>query len=96
MGLASRINVKLVLELLSKGMSARELGVPGLLEAIDMVEGDPSYAGLAFADKARVVIDTLDTAQMHFMLELTERRYDNSSTIYCTQYPVDDRHRRMG
>lgn len=203
---------------------ARELGVPGLLDAIDMVEGDASYADLAFADKAKVVIDyayqekhnltvsrllkcaklrfpqadisniiyegrplkrelinelgtsqfvasatdiilegftgtgkshlacaiakqackhgiktlyvrmpdmlefrgekmsagwperkvigklagykvlvideylidTLNTDQMHFMLELTERRYDNASTIYCTQYPVDDWHRRMG
>ena len=29
-------------------------------------------------------------------LELTERRYDNSSTIYCSQYGIDDWHRRMG
>ena len=28
--------------------------------------------------------------------ELTKSRYDNSSTIYCTQYSVDDWHRRMG
>ena len=42
------------------------------------------------------LIDKLDTEQMHFMLELTERRYDNSSTIYCSQYGVEDWHRRMG
>ncbi len=33
---------------------------------------------------------------MHFMLKLTERRYDNSSTIYCSQYGVEDWRRRMG
>lgn len=42
------------------------------------------------------LIDKPTTDQMHFLLELTERRYDNSSTIYCSQYPVDEWHRRMG
>lgn len=42
------------------------------------------------------LIDQPNTDQMHFLLELTERRYDNSSTIYCSQYPVDEWHRRMG
>jgi DNA replication protein DnaC len=42
------------------------------------------------------LIDKPTTDQMHFLLELTERRYDNSSTIYCSQYPVEDWHRRMG
>ena len=30
--------------------------------------------------------DRPTTEQMHFLLELTELRYDNSSTIYCSQY----------
>ena len=42
------------------------------------------------------LIDKLNTEQMHFLLELTERRYDNSSTIYCSQYGIEDWHRRMG
>ena len=42
------------------------------------------------------LIDKPTTEQMHFLLELTERRYDSSSTIFCSQYPVDERHRRMG
>lgn len=42
------------------------------------------------------LIDAPNTDQMHFLLELTERRYDNSSTIYCPQYSVDEWHRRMG
>lgn len=54
------------------------------------------FAGYKVLVIDEYLIDTLNTDQMHFMLELTERRYDNSSTIYCTQYPVDDWHRRMG
>lgn len=42
------------------------------------------------------LIDKPTTDQMHFLLELTERRYDNSSTIYCSQYSVEEWHRRMG
>ena len=42
------------------------------------------------------LIDKPTTDQMHFLLELTERRYDNASTIFCSQYPVDEWHRRMG
>ncbi len=36
---------------------ARELGVPGLLDAVELVGSDPSYAGLSFDEKMRVVID---------------------------------------
>lgn len=42
------------------------------------------------------LIDKPTTDQMHFLLELTERRYDSSSTIFCSQYPTDEWHRRMG
>lgn len=42
------------------------------------------------------LIDKPSTDQMHFLLELTERRYDSSSTIYCSQYSVEEWHRRMG
>lgn len=31
------------------------------------------------------LIDKPTTEQMHFLLELTERRYDSSSTIFCSQ-----------
>ncbi|MGN8690490.1 ATP-binding protein [Atopobiaceae bacterium HCP3S3_F7] len=42
------------------------------------------------------LIDKPTKEQMHFLLELTKRRYDNSSTIYCSQYGIEDWHRRMG
>lgn len=36
---------------------ARELGIPGFLDAVELVGSDPSYAGLAFDGKMKVVID---------------------------------------
>ena len=42
------------------------------------------------------LVDKPTTEQMHLLLGLTERRYDSSSTILCSQRPVDERHRRMG
>ncbi len=42
------------------------------------------------------LINQPTTDQMHFLLELTERRYDNSSIIYCSRYFVEEWYRRMG
>ena len=42
------------------------------------------------------LIDKPTTERTHFLLELTERRYDSSSTTFCSQYPVDEWRRRMG
>lgn len=30
------------------------------------------------------------------LLELLERRYDATSTVFCTQYPQKDWHQRLG
>ena len=42
------------------------------------------------------LIDVPSTEEIHFLLELTERRYDCSSTIYCSQHGTDEWHRRLG
>jgi DNA replication protein DnaC len=42
------------------------------------------------------LIDPLSKDQMRFMLELIDRRHDSSSTIFCSQYKVEDWHARMG
>ncbi|HWQ74072.1 MAG TPA: ATP-binding protein [Syntrophomonas sp.] len=34
--------------------------------------------------------------ELHFLFELIERRYDAASTIFCTQYKVEDWHGRLG
>ena len=54
------------------------------------------YAGYKVLVMDEFLIDKPNTDQMHFLLELTELRYDCSSTIFCTQYPTEDWHRRMG
>lgn len=38
----------------------------------------------------------LDSKQTLFMLELIERRYNATSTVFCTQYPKKDWHARLG
>lgn len=34
--------------------------------------------------------------ELHFLFELIERRYDVASTIFCTQYKLEDWHTRLG
>jgi DNA replication protein DnaC len=34
--------------------------------------------------------------KLHFLFELIERRYDAASTIFCTQYKLEDWHGRLG
>lgn len=54
------------------------------------------FAGFKVLVVDEWLIDKPTTEQMHFLLELTELRYDSSSTIYCSQYSNKDWHRRMG
>jgi DNA replication protein DnaC len=42
------------------------------------------------------LVDEVNSDQLHFLMELTELRYDNASTIYCSQYPTDVWHKRLG
>ena len=42
------------------------------------------------------LLDTPTAEEVHFRLELTERRHDCSSTIYCSQYGVAEWHARLG
>jgi DNA replication protein DnaC len=42
------------------------------------------------------LMDDLSVEEQHFLYELIERRYDCSSTIFCTQYQQVDWHERLG
>ena len=42
------------------------------------------------------LLDTPTSEEARFLLELTERRYDDSSTIYCSQHGTDEWHRSLG
>lgn len=42
------------------------------------------------------LFDALSEEEQHFIFELIERRHDNSSTIFCTQFKKVDWHVRLG
>lgn len=42
------------------------------------------------------LINDLTQQQEHFLFELIERRYTESSTVFCTQYRIEDWHDRLG
>ncbi len=42
------------------------------------------------------LLNDYSNEELHFLFELIERRYDAASTIFCTQYKVEDWHGRLG
>ena len=42
------------------------------------------------------LIDPLTPDQLRFFFELVDKRYDSASTIWCSQYPKEDWHARLG
>lgn len=42
------------------------------------------------------LLNDLSDEELHFLFELVERRYEESATIFCTQYKVEDWHARLG
>ena len=42
------------------------------------------------------LLEDMTDDEQRFILELIERRYDSSSTIFCTQYKKDEWHSRLG
>ena len=94
--MAKRINAKLVLELLGRGMSAREIYRTRHISQQSVKKVLRKFAGFKVLVIDEWLIDKPTTEQMHFLLELTELHYDNSSTTCCSQYSNKDWHRRMG
>ena len=42
------------------------------------------------------LLNDMTEIEQHFIFELIERRYDCTSTIFCTQYKREDWHSRLG
>lgn len=42
------------------------------------------------------LLDECTKDEQHFLFELMERRYDCTSTLFCTQYTKKDWHQRLG
>lgn len=85
-------------------MSALYVRMPDLLMSReeDLASGVPESKILKKYARYRVLVvdewlmDPLNPDQMRFFLELVDRRHDKASTIWCSQYRVEDWHARLG
>lgn len=62
-------------------------GIPKLLK---------KFSGYELLILDEWLLDDLSEEEQHFLFELMERRHDNTSTIFCTQYRREDWHSRLG
>ena len=42
------------------------------------------------------LINSMNEQEIEFIFELVERRYQNKSTIFCTQFNIESWHTRLG
>lgn len=87
-----------------QGVRTRYIRIPDLLELRD--EAATVKQGLVkllniFSSYRVLILDEwlfseLSDEDLHFLFELIERRYDATSTIFCTQYKLESWHSRLG
>lgn len=78
--------------------------MPDLAEQLDTAAGKPAgirklirkYGAYTLLVLDEWLLDRPDERMRSFLLEVMENRYDNVSTVFCTQYPVKDWHGRLG
>ena len=91
-------------EACKKGYSVRYIRMPDLLTLFEEVaDSKAKVAKLLkrFESYSLLILDEfllndLSPAEQLFLFELIERRYDKSSTIFCTQYRLEDWIARLG
>ncbi|TFC42648.1 ATP-binding protein [Cryobacterium shii] len=54
------------------------------------------YAAFSLLVIDEWLLDEPDESTRSMLLELLERRYDQASTVFCTQYAQKDWHQRLG
>lgn len=87
-----------------QGIRTAYIRIPDLLmerdEATLQSHGIPKllkkYSGYGMLILDEWLLDDLSEEEQHFLFELMERRHDNTSTIFCTQYRKEDWHTRLG
>ena len=87
-----------------QGIRTRYIRVPDLLMARDEAAEQKQGVGRLlkqYSNYKLLVLDEwllndLSDEELHFLFELVERRYEESATIFCTQYKVEDWHARLG
>ena len=91
-------------EACKRGIRTKYIRLPDLLVERDEATLVPKglskllnkYANFDLLILDEWLLDSLSEEEIHFIFELTERRYDHSSTIYCTQFMKKDWHQRLG
>ena len=86
---------KLLAESLKTLLEGKGFSVEVALDGITGVE----YAELGVYDLLildEFLLNDLTQPEQLFLFELIERRYDKASTIFCTQYRMEDWHTRLG
>ncbi len=83
---------------------ANYIRMPDLEEAWALARDKPlgatkflkKYAAFTLLVIDEWLLDHPDDQMRHMLLELLERRYDTTSTVFCTQYAKKDWHQRLG
>jgi DNA replication protein DnaC len=83
---------------------AHYIRMPDLAEAWAMARDKPlgttkflkKYAAFTLLVIDEWLLDSPDESMRSMLLELLERRYGNTSTVFCTQYAQKDWHQRLG
>jgi DNA replication protein DnaC len=70
------------------------------IQAADKPQGQvkllKKYASFTLLVIDEWLLDSPNESMRSMLLELLERRYDNASTVFCTQYAKKDWHQRLG
>ena len=70
------------------------------IQAADKPQGQvkllTKYASFTLLVIDEWLLDSPNESMRSMLLELLERRYDNASTVFCTQYAKKDWHQRLG
>ena len=87
-----------------QSIRTRYIQIPDLLMERDEAAQEKMGMGKLLTKYSRYRLLLLDEwllndysdQELHFLFELIERRYDAASTIFCTQYKLEDWHGRLG
>lgn len=87
-----------------QGNRTRYIRIPDLLMERDeatlkkqgIIKLLAKYCGYSLLILDEWLLEDLSEEEQHFLFELMERRYDDTSTIFCTQYHKENWHERLG
>lgn len=87
-----------------QGIRTRYIRLPDLLMLRDEATSGRQGTGkllTKFSHYSLLILDEwlfedLSEAELHFLFELVERRHDATSTVFCTQYKLENWHSRLG